>query len=86
MGYNLPQGCTTEDIDKAFGQEPKTCVECMYFIESDDYGVCRRELEDALLDQLFAGMDVFSAAQLSCRWTLAHLKDADEDACERFEG
>ena len=60
----------------------------MYFIEGDDYGVCSRELEDALLDKLITDphMDVRLAAQWSCRWTLGRLKDADEDACERFDG
>ena len=86
MGYNLPQGCTTRDIDRAFGREARSCGECRRFIEGDGFGVCSREFEDALLDLLFVGMDVFSAAQLSCGWTLVHLKDAEDDACERFDG
>ena len=79
MGYNLPQGCTTWDIDRAFGREARSCGECRYFIEGDGLGVCSREFEAA-------GMDARLAAQWSCGWTLARLKDAEEDACEGFEG
>lgn len=86
MGYNLPQGCTTRDIDRAFGRDARSCGECRYFIEGDGFGVCSREFEDALLDQLAAGMDARLAAQWSCGWTLARLKDAEEDACEGFDG
>lgn len=86
MGYNLPQGCTTRDIDRAFGRDARSCGECRYFIEGDGFGVCSREFEDALSDQLAAGMDARLAAQWSCGWTLARLKDAEEDACGRFEG
>ncbi len=56
------------------------------FIDGDGFGVCSREFEDALSDQLAAGMDARLAAQWSCGWTLARLKDAEEDACEGFEG
>ena len=86
MGYNLPQGCTTRDIDRAFGREARSCGECRRFIDGDGFGVCSREFEDALLDQLAAGMDARLAAQWSCGWTLARIKDAEEDACGRFEG
>lgn len=86
MGYNLPQGCTTQDIDRAFGREARSCGECRFFIEGDGLGVCSRELEDALLDRLAAGMDARLAARWSCGWTLARIRDAEEEACEGFEG
>lgn len=82
-GYNLPPGCFTEDIDRAYGGERRYCSECRHCIESDelDCHACGLKLKDALAE-------LKGTQRWTPRYILAAVEDAvvdDGDCCADFE-
>lgn len=82
-GYNLPAGCFTEDIDRAYGGERRYCSECRHCIESDelDCCVCEVELRDAVAK-------LKGTQRWSPKYILAAVEDAvvnEGNCCADFE-
>ena len=82
-GYNLPAGCFTEDIDRAYGGERRYCSECVHCIESDelDCHVCEFKLKDALAE-------LKGTQRWTPRYILGAVEDAvvdESDCCADFE-
>lgn len=84
-GYNLPPGCTTDDIDRHFGSVT-TCGECSHCLEGCcDYGICELAFEEAFDKGETRGKTHWETANKVLDWVVDNYVDMQVAACERFE-
>ena len=89
-GYNLPPGCFGHDIDAYFGECKPTCAECKHMVECCcDYGICRREYQEALSSEFSGDKDLIELSPLdgadwALWWIPDHMRDMQSVACENF--
>lgn len=89
-GYNLPPGCFEHDIDAYFGEGKPTCAECAFMLEyCCDYGICRREYQEAFDNELGVCEDEIKLTQSdgadwALEWIPDHMRDMHDAACEHF--
>lgn len=77
--FNLPDNCTGEQVDRAFGHMPDTCMTCRHCLEECcDYGVCERRLyarEPKDFDSWAAVLDYLDSYRV----------DMQQDTCAHWE-
>lgn len=77
--YNLPDNCTGEQVDRAFGQIGGTCGECRHAAyECCDFGQCALLMDDVRPRDFETMDDVLD-------WLDEHRIDMQADSCNRWE-
>ena len=77
--YNLPDNCTGEQVDRAFGQIGGTCYYCRHMVEECcDMGQCGLLLDDVRPSDFKCMDDVLG-------WLDDHRVDLQADGCPSWE-
>lgn len=76
--FNLPDNCTGEQVDRAFGCMGGTCGECRHAVEECcDYGQCALLLDDVRPRD-------FTTMEELLDWLDDHRVDLQGDTCARW--